>query len=82
MYSHYVVVLDWAAEYEDAVVILGVTHTYEEAKEIYNKYLLEEKEFAETHGYMIETEDVTTFSAGIMGFWRDNHTTLYIQGVN
>ena len=76
MYSHYVIVLDWATEDDEAVTILGVTHTYEEAKQIYDKHLAEEKEYAKEHGYTIETEDATTFDAGIMGYWRDNHTTL------
>lgn len=82
MYSHYVVVLDWATEDTEDVAILGVTHTYEEAKEIFDKQLVEEKRLAEEYDYAIETEDATIFDAGRMGYWRDNHTTLYIQGVN
>jgi len=81
MYSHYVIVLDWATEDAESIDILGVTHTYEEAKEIFDRQLAEEKKFAEDHGYTIETEDATTFGAGVMGYWRDNHATLYIQGV-
>ena len=82
MYSHYVVVLDWADRFGRGADILGVTHTYEEAKEIYNKNLVESKEQAEENGYTVETEDATTFDAGIFGEWDLNHTTLYIQGVN
>lgn len=82
MFKHYVVVLDWASDYEGAVDILGVAHTYEEAKEIFDKQLAEEKKLVEEYGYTIETEDSTTFDAGEEGYWSRNHTTLYIQGVN
>ena len=82
MYKHYVIVLDWAYDYEAAVDILGVTHTYEEAKEIFDKQLAEEKKLVEEYGYTVETEDATTFDAGEEGYWSSNHTTLYIQGVN
>ena len=82
MYSHYVVVLDWADRFGRGVDILGVTHTYEEAKEIYDKHLVDEKECAKENDYTVETEDATTFDAGIFGEWDLNHITLYIQGVN
>lgn len=82
MYSHYVIVLDWATEDDEAIAILGVTHTYEDAKEIFDKQLVEEKQYVEERGYDVNHEDATTFDAGKMGCWRDNHTTLYIQGVN
>lgn len=81
MYSHYVVVLDWATEDDEAVAILGVTHTYEEAKEIFDKQLAEEKQYAEECKYEVNQEDASTFDAGRMGYWRMEHTTLYIQGV-
>ncbi len=42
--KHYVVVLDWATEDDEAVAILGVTHTYEEAKAIFDKQRIEEME--------------------------------------
>ena len=82
MYSHYVVVLDWATEDDESVSILGVTHTYEEAKEIFDKQLVEEKKLVEEYGYDINQEDESTFDAGRAGYWRIEHTTLYIQGVN
>ena len=66
----------------DIVIPEGVTHIYEEAKEIYDKHLVEAKEQAEENSYTVETEDATTFDAGIFGEWDLNHTTLYIQGVN
>ena len=82
MYSHYVIVLDWATDYESAVDILGVCHTYEEAKEIFDKQLVEEKKLVEEYGYEVETENESVFDAGEMGYWCRDHITLYIQGVN
>lgn len=79
--KHYVVVLDWATEDDSAVDILGVKHTIDEAKEIFNLYLAEERLLAEENGYTIDEDNAMMFDAGEMGYWRDNHITLYIQGV-
>lgn len=82
MYSHYVIVLDWATEEDEGVQILGVAHTLDDAEKIFNEQIVEEKRFAEENGYSIEEDTRHAFSAGIVGYWRDNHTTLYIQGMN
>ena len=82
MYSHYVVVLDWATEDDTSVDIVGVFHTLADAKENFEKYVVEEKQLARDNGYVINEENGVMFEAGIMGYWRDNHITLYIQGVN
>ena len=82
MYSHYVIVLDWATEDDSNVHILGVAHTLDDAEKIFNEYIKEQKEIAEENGYEIDDDTKHMFSAGIMGFWRDNHIELYIQGVN
>ncbi len=81
MYSHYVIVLDWATEDDAAVDIVGVFHTLDDAKEKFEKYVVEEKQLARDNGYDIETDNGQIFDAGIMGYWRNNHITLYIQGV-
>lgn len=82
MYSHYVIVLDWATEYDASVDIVGVFHTLADAKEKFEKYVIEEKQIARDNGYVVNEENGVMFDAGIMGYWRDNHITLYIQGVN
>lgn len=82
MYSHYVVVLDWATEYDGDVQILGVAHTLADAKRIFNEQIVEEKMIANDSSYYIEEDNGVMFNAGVMGSWRDNHITLYIQGVN
>lgn len=79
--KHYVVVLDWAKDYEGSVEILGVKHTLEEAKEVFNARLVEERKFVENNGYDIDIDTETTFDAGEMGYWAREHITLYIQEV-
>lgn len=80
--KHYVVALDWAANDERGVEILGVGDTYEEAKEIFNKHIVEERQNAEDEGYEIVTDTESEFDAGVMGYWNEDHATLYIKEVN
>lgn len=82
MYNHYVIVLDWAIEDDEAVEILGVTHTFEDAKKIFNENLPEQKGYAEEYGYEVYADTEVQYEAGINGEWRMEHTSLYIQGVN
>ena len=79
--KHFVIVNDWANEYESESTILGVAHTMEEAKEIFNKNLIEEKEYAEEKGFVIYDDCETVFDAGEGGYYLSNHTRLYIQMV-
>lgn len=79
--KHYVVVLDWAVETDEAVTILGVTHTLEEAKQIFNENLPEQKGYTEEYGYEVYVDDDMTYEAGVSGEWRTEHVALYIQGV-
>ena len=79
--KHYVVVLDWARDYESSVIILGVKHTLEEAKELFNAQLSDERIFVENNGYDIDTDTDTMFDAGEMGYWSREHITLRIQEV-
>ena len=82
MYSHYVVVLDWALENDSEVEIRGVAHTLDDAEIIFDRLVKGEKRLAAENKYTIEEDTKHVFSAGIMGSWRDNHIELYIQGVN
>jgi len=79
--KHYVIVNDWANEYESGTTILGVTHSLEEAKEIFNEQLVEEREYAEEHGFEIYDDCETVFDAGEDGNYVSNHNYLYIQMV-
>lgn len=79
--THYVVVLTWATEGEDGSNVLGVTHTLEEAKEIFNETLEEERELAANNGWTVYEHSDDVFDAGEDGYYRDNYTKLYIQEV-
>ena len=79
--KHYVIVNDWANQYESGATILGVAHSLEEAKDIFNESLAEEKLYAEEHGFMVYDDCETVFDAGEDGYYVSNHTNLYIQMV-
>lgn len=79
--KHYAVVLDWAVEIDESVAILGITHTFEEAKKIFDTYLPEQKEYAKEYGYVVYTDTESRYEAGILGYWRTEHTALYIEEV-
>ena len=79
--THYVVVLNWATEGDNGSNVLGVAHTLDEAKKIFNETLKEEKELAENNGWEIYEDEDVIFDAGEGGFYCDNHTNLYIQEV-
>ena len=77
--KHYVIVNDWANEYESGTNILGVVHSLEEAKKIFNESLADEKQYAKEHGFTIYDDCETAFDAGEEGYYVNNHTNLYIQ---
>ena len=79
--KHYVILCDWAVDNmcESGIDIIAVTHTLEEAKEIFAKNVVEEKRYAEENGWEILTDTDTEFDAGHFGYWAAEHTRLYIQ---
>ena len=79
--QHFVIVHEWTSEYENGVEILGVTHSMDEAKEIFNAKLAEEQQYASEHGYTVYDACETDFDAGEDGYYSQNHTNLYIQEV-
>lgn len=44
-----------------------------------NESLADEKQYAKEHGFTIYDDCETVFDAGEEGYYRDNHTNLYIQ---
>ena len=80
--KHFVVVNDWAYEYESGTTILGVTHSLEEAKVIFNASVADEREFAKAQNWEVYDDYETVFDAGEDGCYVANHTNLYIQLVS
>lgn len=79
--KHYVIVNDWANNYESGTTILGVAHSMEEAKEIFNASVADEREFAKAQNWEVYDDCETVFDAGEDGYYVANHTNLYIQMV-
>ena len=79
--EHFVVINDWSNDYECGVTILGVTHTLEEAKELFDNSVKEERDYAKEHGYEIYDDDENEFDAGEDGYYAREHTRVYIQQV-
>ena len=79
--KHFVVVLEWAAEYECGSNVIGVAHSLEDAKKILNGIAAEEREYALEHEWIIYDDLPTVFEAGQNGDYIKNHTNLYIQEV-
>lgn len=77
--EHFIVINDWSNDYECGVTILGVAHSLEEAKEIFNTNVVDEKNRAEEQGYEIYADCETDFDAGEEGYYAREHTRVYIQ---
>jgi hypothetical protein len=78
--EHYVVLEEWGTE-GSGVSILGVTHSMEEAKQIFNANINEEREFAKNNEYTIYEDSEVIFNAGENGLDNTNQVSLYIQRV-
>ena len=82
--KHYVVLCDWAISNDtiaNGVDITGVAHSLEEAKEIFAKAVVDEKKYAEEHGWEIYEDSDVCFDAGEEGYYAAEHARFYIQGV-
>lgn len=81
--EHYVIINEYATDYETSITICGVEHTLEGAKRIFNHYRADEKELAVKHRYEIYEDDDTSFDAGEgeNGDYMANHTRIYILRV-
>lgn len=80
--KHFVIINQWTNDgLETSTSVLGVVHTLEEAKEIFNKCAMEEKKIADKNGLTIYDDCETVFDAGEDGYYVSNHTNLYIEEV-
>lgn len=81
--KHYVIIFDWAADntLSSGIEIVGVTHSLEEAKEIFANAVYDERAYAREHGYTIHANTDVEFDAGEDGNYEKEHAHFYIQGV-
>lgn len=80
--AHYVVVLHWTSEGDNGCNVLGVCHTLDEAKEIFQNHIGDERDYADGNGWEIYTDNDIEFDAGEGGYYVNNNTRLFIQEVN
>lgn len=82
--KHYVVLCDWAitGNFTDSGVnITGIAHSLDEAKEIFAKAVVDEKKYAEEHGWKIYEDSDVEFDAGEDGYYEAEHAHFSIQEV-
>ena len=81
--KHYVVAREWAADCvgEQGVTILGVAHSFDEAKKIFADNISQERELAETNGWTVYTDNEACFDAGWDGYYNRDHVKLIIVEV-
>jgi hypothetical protein len=79
--EHYVIINEWVNDMDSGLSVIGVTHTFEEAKAILKESAVDERAFAEDKGFEIYEDTDTLFDAGEDGFYSTNHTILCIKSV-
>jgi hypothetical protein len=79
--AHYVVVLQWGGDSCAGCNVLGVTHSLDEAKEIFQDTVVEERNSAEEYGWNISTDSDMEFSANDGCILGGNYSILFIQEV-
>lgn len=81
--KHYVVLCDSAVDSMgyDETHVTGVAHTLEEAREIFARAVVGEKQYAYEHGWTIHVDTDEEFDAGEEGFYAAEHTHFYIEEV-
>lgn len=79
--KHFVVLNDWSFDYESGTTVLGVTHSVEKARQLFDKFTSREKKYAKDHGYFVYNDSEYDFDAGESGSYAQNHTRVYIEEV-
>lgn len=81
--KHFVVLCDWAVDHlcEHGINITGVAHSLDEAKEIFAKAVVDEKEYAKENNWTIYENTDVCFDAGQDGMYVTEHAHFYIEEV-
>ena len=74
-----VLLLDWAANDEQGINVIGIFPDIDSAKKAFAENVQAERELAEENGWKIYEDTDTVFDAGYEGFYNNNHTTLKIE---
>ena len=79
--KHFIVINDWVNRSECDINILAVAHTLEEAKEIFNTYVDNEREYARENNWEIFEDTDTVFESGKNWHYASNHSKMFIVEV-
>ena len=80
--KYYVVLCNWSLlSGEFGTDIIGIAHSLEEAREIFDKAVIDYKANAEYNNWEIYEDSDVEFDAGAKSYYRLEHTNLYIEGV-
>lgn len=79
-HKHYVVFCDYSVDDEQGFSLIGVCHTPEEARELFEKQKIKEQKNASDNDYDIIEESDDCWSAYFDGYNSD-HIDLYIKEV-
>ena len=79
--KHYVVILDWAQDDEQDVLVIGVAHSFEDASKIFKNQRTHEQKLLADKDWHVYEDDDWTFDAGEEGSWIEEHVKLWIQEV-
>ncbi len=80
-HKHYVVCLDAATDGECEFEIIGVYHTPERAKEVFEAQKAKEQENIEDNNLDVIEESDTCFSAYLDGDYDSDHIDIFIKTV-
>ena len=80
--KHYVLIFDWAREWEAGIRVISVAHSERAARADFNNYITEVMGFAKESGYTIYDDSDMSFDSGEDGKWATNHEKLFVQVVD
>lgn len=75
--THYIVVCDWAKDYQIGITIYGVAHSQEEAEKIFKENIEKEKDWANELEMEVWAETEDCFDASTE-YYTENHTCTRI----
>ena len=79
--EHWVVIKYWASDYELGVDVVGIAHSFEEAKKTFADEVAKERPNAIEEGYRVYGDGEGIFDAGEEGYYSKEHICIEIKHV-
>lgn len=84
--NHFVIINEYAEEGEIGVVVLNVTHSFEDAQVVFRQAVESELKYANEHNFKIYDKKIAFFDAGTSENYNQNHTKNihcnYMKAIN